>query len=66
MENFNAIISVVYQATDLVADCWTRTFRDLRRDSREMKDNDPKAHAAALQLADFRKMEYSVRGWIPS
>lgn len=65
MENFNAIISGVYQATDLVADCWTRTFRDLRRDSREMKDNESKAHAAALQLADFRKME-SLRARVDS
>lgn len=57
MENFNTIVSGGDQEIDLVADSLTRTSQALRLDPSKMKNFDPKAFAAALEFADFKKMK---------
>lgn len=60
MANFNALVSGVPQATDLVDDGWTDIIGKLLvRIQREGKDADlsPDGIASSMELADFEKME---------
>ncbi len=59
MDNFNALVSGVPQAEDLVNDGWTDIIGNLLMMMRK-KNADGLSHAelgAAMQLADFKKME---------
>ncbi len=60
MQNFNALVSGVPQATDLVDDGWTDIIGKLLvRIQREGQDADlsPDGIAQSMELADFEKME---------
>ncbi|HSP78367.1 MAG TPA: NAD(P)/FAD-dependent oxidoreductase, partial [Myxococcaceae bacterium] len=58
MENFHALTSGVAQDTDLVADGWTEITAKLAVIlPKAASDVDPKEVAAAMELADFHKME---------
>ncbi|MGI9600380.1 MAG: flavin-containing monooxygenase [Acidimicrobiales bacterium] len=57
MDNFNALVSGVPQAEDLVDDGWTDIIgKMLMRMMRGDGDRSPEAIASTLELADFEKM----------
>jgi cyclohexanone monooxygenase len=59
MDNFNALVSGVPQAEDLVKDGWTDLIAKLLHgmQSGKTKDLTPEGIAAAVEVADFEKME---------
>lgn len=57
MENFNNLVSGVYEPEDLVHDGWTDIIGRLIRRARETDGADGLDVARALELADFEKME---------
>ena len=63
MDNFNTLVSGGFQETDLVSDGWTDIFRNVMKVTPGPDDPPmtPEQYAAALELADFQKME-QVRG----
>ena len=62
-DNFNRLLTGGFEGEDLVADGWTDIFRNLRNitPSADGERLTPDEMAAALELADFQKME-QVRG----
>ena len=62
-DNFNMLLTGGFEGEDLVADGWTDIFRNLRNitPSADGERLTPDEMAAALELADFQKME-QVRG----
>jgi len=63
MDNFNILLNGGFQEEDLVADGWTDIFRSLLNAAPRDGGGDvsPEEAAAAMEIADFRKME-QVRG----
>jgi len=59
MDNFNILVDGGRQDVDLVADGWTDIFRNLRNVAPHLGEGkkSPDEFAAALELADFQKME---------
>lgn len=59
MDNFNALVAGAGAAEDLVDDGWTDIITKLLMRIRQNRDPDlsPEALAAAMELADFEKME---------
>jgi len=59
MDNFNILVNGGHQDEDLVADGWTDIFRSLRTVRPFLGEGQaaPEDFAAALEIADFQKME---------
>jgi hypothetical protein len=62
MENFNNLVTGVFETEDLVDDGWTDIIGKLvlRLRNADLTDLSPGGVAAAVELADFEKME-SIR-----
>ncbi len=67
MNNFNVLVSGGHEEEDLVADGWTDIFRNLRNVRPLLGEGKrpPEEFAAAMELADFQKME-QVRSRVDS